>query len=126
MATIMIIDDSEADQFLAANAIEQALPNVNVIQAYDGREALDKLTSMTEKPVIIFLDINMPVMNGHEFLEEYDKLKPESSVVVMLTSSSADRDLEISRHFKCVRQYLAKPLEATDLVDLFDSCSLSA
>jgi len=58
-----------------------------VLQAYDGQEALEVLKDLDTQPDVIFLDINMPRMNGHEFLEEYSKWDKCSVVIIMLTSS---------------------------------------
>ena len=118
MSKIMIIDDSEADQFLALAIIEDLSIEIDVLQAYDGQEALKILDTIDNQPDVIFLDINMPVMNGHEFLVEYDKRETQTSVVVMLTSSYQEQDRQQSRAFECVKQYFTKPLELEDLETL--------
>ena len=65
---VLVVDDSDADQFLSKLMIRRFDPSIQVLQAYDGREALAVLDAMEEPPDAVFLDINMPVMNGHEFL----------------------------------------------------------
>ncbi len=106
----MIVDDSEADQFYAKLIIESFDPTITIYQAYDGREALTKLSKLDSQPDLIFLDINMPGMNGHEFLKEYDTWENKSAVVVMLTSSSQEIDVKRSKAYNCVKRYLNKPL----------------
>ena len=113
--TVMIVDDSEADQFLAVITIENLEEEITVLQAYDGQEALDILDGLSAQPDFIFLDINMPVMNGHEFLREYSNREMQASVVVMLTSSLQERDKERSLAYQCVKEYFTKPLEESDL-----------
>ena len=108
--TVMIVDDSEADQYLARAVIETYDPGLEIVQAYDGREALELLDTAAKQPDVIFLDINMPRMNGHEFLEEYSQRKNATSVVVMLTSSSQEQDREKSAAYDCVKEYFPKPL----------------
>ncbi len=112
---IMVIDDNEADHFLAQEEILSFNPNSEILQAYDGKEALEILGKLKKRPDIIFLDINMPVMNGHEFLEHYTKTKPNHAIVVMLTSSSQTLDMERSKSYHCVKAYFEKPLNEADL-----------
>ncbi len=113
----MTIDDSEPDQFLSKIAINQYDSSIEILQAFDGREALDILEKLDQQPDIIFLDINMPRMNGHEFLEEYSKWDNQGEVIIMLTSSDQETDKERSLAYNCVRDYFTKPLQS-DLVAL--------
>lgn len=111
--SIMVIDDSEADQFLASSVIEEFDPQIVVFQTYDGQEALNMLEVLNKQPDVIFLDVNMPVMNGHEFLEIYSRQENRSSIIIMLTTSDHDKDREQSGAYDCVKQYINKPLEVT-------------
>ncbi|RKQ69023.1 response regulator receiver domain-containing protein [Litorimonas taeanensis] len=115
MRTVMIVDDSEPDQYLAKDAIEEFDSSINILQAYDGQEALDLLMELPEQPHVIFLDINMPRMNGHEFLAEYETWENRSAVVIMLTSSDQDEDKAKSRAHKSVIDYFTKPMSASSL-----------
>lgn len=114
----MIIDDSESDQFLASNEIKRHDAGIEIMQAYDGVEALEMLSAANEQPDVIFLDINMPRMNGLEFLEEYSKLENPRPVIAMLTSSDASQDRERAMSFKCVRDYFPKLLKQSDMAKL--------
>jgi CheY-like chemotaxis protein len=111
MKSVMIVDDSEADQYLAQDVIEQFDPNIEIHQAFDGKEALEKLSVLDPQPDVIFLDINMPRMNGHEFLEVYSQWENHSKVVIMLTSSDQDYDKEKSKAHNTVINYFIKPLQ---------------
>lgn len=115
MKSVMIIDDSEGDQFLAKDIIEQFDSNIEILQAYDGQEALEILGDLPQQPNLIFLDINMPRMNGHEFLEEYETWENQTVVVIMLTSSDQEQDKEKSMAHKCVKNYFTKPLDLSAL-----------
>lgn len=115
MNTVMIVDDSESDQFLSKVIIEKVNPDIRVLQAYDGQEALEILADLPKQPDVIFLDINMPRMNGHEFLAKYDACEEQTVVVVMLTSSDQERDKEKSMSYKCVKKYFTKPLDTPAL-----------
>lgn len=111
----MVIDDSESDQFLACNEIRKFDENIEILQAYDGVEALEILTSLDEQPDVVFLDINMPRMNGLEFLDEYSKLDQQSPVIAMLTSSDQEQDKDRALSYMCVKDYFQKLLKLDDL-----------
>lgn len=112
MQSVLIIDDSEADQFFAKLEIVKFDSSINILQAYDGFQALDVLENVEKAPDVIFLDINMPRMSGHEFLAEYVKNFKETSVVIMLSSSSLDIDIDRALYYDCVRDYIEKPLDS--------------
>lgn len=115
---VMVVDDSEADQFLAKSMLSRYDSTIEIVQAYDGLEALSLLTEMAKQPDVIFLDINMPRMNGHEFLKEYDQWGNRSAVVIMLTSSEQDKDIAKAEKMECVYKYCTKPLDKKDLESL--------
>ena len=78
--TVMIIDDSEEDQYISKRILSKTNLVDHIYQSFDGQEAIDFIKVCTENteqkiPNLIFLDINMPKMNGHEFLEEFKDLK---------------------------------------------------
>jgi CheY-like chemotaxis protein len=123
---VMVIDDSEPDQFICKMMIEGYDPDIKILQAYDGQEALEILDATEHSPDVIFLDINMPRMDGHEFLAMYDKRdEAKSTVVVMLTSSSQEEDRDRSLAHQCVKSYLIKPLDAKNLEELSESGVIS-
>ena len=111
LKTILVVDDSNADQFLSQCIIEEYDPSIEVLQALDGKQALGMLDSLKTPPDLILLDINMPRMNGFEFLDVYDQQDGEkSSVVVIITSSNQERDKKRAEKYKCVSMYLNKHL----------------
>lgn len=87
--TIMLIDDDEPTNFLSKMLIEEAGCAEHIQVAESGKMALDYLSNDKNSPDLIFLDINMPAMNGWEFLEKYRKLKKEKKgvIIIMLTTS---------------------------------------
>ena len=115
MAALMIVDDSEADQFLSQNIIEEYDPEITILQAFDGQEALEILIDLEKQPDAIFLDINMPRMSGHDFLEEYTKWENQTTIIVMLTSSDQEADKERSQSYNCVKEFFEKPLNDSHL-----------
>lgn len=117
---LLCVDDSEADQFLNQYRIRKANPDVEIREAYDGEEALTLLREPGYVPDLILLDINMPRMNGFEFLEAYAAEFPgdRASVVVMLTSSLLEQDRLRAEAYEVVRGFLYKPLKNSWAEDL--------
>lgn len=127
---ILLIDDDEPTNFLNRLAVEE-LNCTNTIKIIpSAREALDyiacsgqpePLNSDCPKPEIIFLDINMPAINGWEFLDRYEAL-PEahknSVIVIMLTTSFNPEDEWKARSIPSVKEFRNKPLTSALLQDI--------
>lgn len=115
MNSILIVEDNEADRFLSEIIIQNSGIVTKIHFAFDGKHALEILSEI-EPPDLILLDINMPKMNGHEFLKEYSlNNEREIPVVVMLTSSDQEEDREKANAYKCVRDYMIKPINEEKL-----------
>jgi CheY-like chemotaxis protein len=95
----------------------------NIIVFNNGQEALDGIMeisqSASEIPQVIFLDLNMPIMNGWEFLDEFIKIPNrnlEKTIVYIISSSVDPRDLEKVKDYKQrVNNYILKPITPNDL-----------
>ncbi len=128
---ILLIDDSEADNFIHKRVIEKSGVTENVTLKYSGLDAIEYLTTLVNKkypaPEIIFLDINMPGMDGWGFLAEYDKLDEGLKggiVICMLTTSVDERDENKAKELNLVRNFFNKPLNKellTSIVEEFHS-----
>lgn len=119
MKTILIIEDNEADQFLGQAIISSVRPDIEILKAGDGQQALEILEEIGKEPDLILLDINMPRMDGHQFLEAFtDHNAREIPVVVMLTSSDQERDKEQAMAYRCVKDYLLKPIKKENIQKL--------
>ena len=118
---VMIVDDNEGDQFLCRYVINQHENDIDIIEAYDGQNALELLEDI-EPPNIIFLDINMPRMDGFEFLEQYEKkYSSKASKIILLTSSVIEREMLKGRFFPVIDDYIEKPLSAENLASAINS-----
>lgn len=111
---ILIVDDSPLLRALARRAVEQAgaLPE-RVREAANGREALDALTQ--EPADVVLLDLNMPVMDGYEFLAARMKDPALGAMqVVLVTTEGNKKRLERATQFGVIH-YLRKPFEPEEL-----------
>jgi CheY-like chemotaxis protein len=113
---IMLIDDNSDDNFFHEREIKKSNPSTIVITRDTGKDALEYLKSHKyggANPDLIFLDINMPGMNGWEFLKEYnllDKGLQSKALIIMLTTSDNPDDKIKAKAFSFVSDYITKPL----------------
>ncbi len=116
---VLLVDDNEADNFLHKKVVKRSGLVSRVVSVLSGKDALTFLKfnhrNDERQPDLILLDINMPGMNGWEFMEEYDLLPPEEKakvVVMMLTVSLNPDDRERSEE-KELSGFYNKPLTVT-------------
>jgi CheY-like chemotaxis protein len=87
----MLIDDDEDDREICLSVLQTILPEASYIIATNGEDALQKLNNGNASPDLIFLDLNMPLMNGKQFLTEIKKQAKLSSVPIIILSTSSDQ-----------------------------------
>ncbi|HZY81932.1 MAG TPA: response regulator [Cyclobacteriaceae bacterium] len=104
----MLIDDDEDDREFFLEVLGEIRPELKCITARNGREGLELLTGMADYPDIIFLDLNMPLMNGHQFLGELSKHNLSTIPVIVLTTSSDRLSVNETQKFG-VRSFITKP-----------------
>lgn len=119
---ICIIDDDEIYQFTVTRTIESHKLAKKILVFSDGEQAMqfliDNVSNSTSVPDIIFLDINMPIMDGWQFLEEYINIKPllGKKVTIYMVSSSVDTaDIERAKKISEISDYLIKPISPEKL-----------
>ena len=120
---ILIIDDNDIDAFILERIIDRSAFCGEVISKHWAQEAIDFLQENDhihgKIPSLIFLDINMPVMNGFEFLEAFAQLSDAvklRSKVVMISTSNHLQDRQKALNNPYVHDYLVKPADPA-LVD---------
>lgn len=119
----VLIDDSDIDLFIQRRFLEVYDFSNQLFLYKSAEEALDWLKAMNgdTPPDIIFLDLNMPEIDGFSFLKNFielpEKIKSKSKIVV-LTSSNNAQDREQAFSFTNVIQFITKPLKQTDIEEL--------
>jgi CheY-like chemotaxis protein len=95
---ILIVDDDAEDRDFLIETINELYPKSNNVTADNGKEALDYIANYPPPPPLIFLDLNMPFVNGFEFLVAYKK-NPQhiNSHVIIYTTSSNSRDKAVTK-----------------------------
>jgi len=127
--TICLIDDDNIYQFTARTIIESTGLAKKIQSFYNGSEALIYLSNKENQqaeqlPDLIFLDINMPVMNGWEFLDAYRTLQydlPKQIVLFVVSSSIDDYDRLKSKEYQEVSDYIIKPVSRIRYQELIES-----
>jgi CheY-like chemotaxis protein len=126
--TVMLIDDNEIDNLINQKMIEAASIAENIYTHTGAKSAIEFLRNMEKLevadkvlPDVIFLDIDMPLMDGFQFLDEFEKLTSvakKKCKIVMLTSSINPQDFNRSKKYENVRLYLNKPLSHDSIIKL--------
>ena len=106
-----IIDDDKIFTFVLKKFLEKNKNFNQILDFKNGEEVLLMLTLHNFKPDIILLDINMPVIDGWQFLEELEKLPNKEQYKIFIMSSSIDKaDIEKSKTFSTVVDFISKPI----------------
>ena len=121
---VLIVDDDQASIFLTRMVLEEMRITNEIHTADTGKDALvflkknvalvphDNRAEPAEQPNLIFLDINMPVMDGFEFLDHFERMYASHATdfhVVLLTTSINERDVDKAKKYN-VASYMEKPI----------------
>ena len=124
---ICIVDDDDIYKFTMKKMIEMNKLARKLIIFSDGEEAInfmiDNVANSVNLPDVIFLDINMPIMDGFQFMEEYVKLKPKVGkkiTIYMVTSSVDSADIDRAKSIAEISDYIVKPIKSEDLKNIID------
>ena len=119
MANVLIVDDDEDDRDLFCIAVHELEPKINCILARNGEEALQGLRlEKFPKPDLIFLDLNMPRLNGFQFLSELKKdVQLKGIPIVIYTASKNQEDLEETKGLGA-EHFFAKPNSFMELCQI--------
>ncbi len=113
----VLVDDDIDDRDIFGMALREAGPDVKLVEATDGEEALDLLRDQSFIPSFIFLDLNMPRMSGTECLKELRKYHHLHNVpIIVYSTSSAERDRSAAE-VAGAQLYFTKPSSVGNLTD---------
>jgi CheY-like chemotaxis protein len=87
---ILLIDDDDDDREIFLEVVSEIDPTVVAVTALNGAEGLTKLLSFEILPKVIFLDLNMPIMKGTEFLRKIKSMEPLRNIPVVILSTISD------------------------------------
>lgn len=128
LTKICIVDDDDVYRFTIVKTLESLKLPTQTMAFSDGEQAInfisDHLNEDTELPDIIFLDIDMPVMDGFQFMEEYEKIKPEVSkdMIIYMVSSSLDPvDIDSAKKIAAITDYIVKPIGSDRLKSILET-----
>jgi len=122
---VMLVDDNETDNFISKRIIEITKFSKGVEVKSSGKTALDYLkenqNNIEKIPSLIFLDINMPIVDGFVFLYEFEKfneLVRNKCKVIILSSSDNKRDIDKIVNNNHVIKFITKPLTEVSLDEI--------
>ncbi len=125
---VCLIDDDEIYQFIFRKQIEISNLSNKVFISQNGKKGFDYLIStLNDPPSIpsyIFLDINMPIMDGWQFLEKFSSLEANLTKdinIYLVTSSIDQRDKEKATNSQFVKEYLVKPISENKILEIFNN-----
>lgn len=124
--SVMLIDDNEIDNLINQKMIEASNISQHIYVHSGAKSAIEFLKNIEKLgniakdilPDVIFLDIDMPLMDGFQFLDLFDKLNEDTKQhckIIMLTSSINPQDINKSKAYHYVKKYINKPLTQQNL-----------
>jgi len=126
LRTVMLVDDDPALNWISSKIIELGGYADKIIDFTNPLDGIEYLKSNAQdgnqQPCVLFLDINMPYMNGWDFLAELKVIVPElpkSTLIYILTSSDFNEDVEKSKTFSELSGYFVKPLAPEYFIQVF-------
>lgn len=130
---VLLVDDDTIYQYIACKTLEATGLTNKIVTCTNGQEAYKFLeTNMNDQdelPDVILLDVNMPVMNGWEFLHAFKNLHSpflKDIRIFLVTSSVNDADINYSQQFSNVQDYIVKPLVKEKLSRVLNSVCISS
>ena len=124
--SICIIDDDPVHTFTTKQIIKSQKNFCDTIIVFkDGKEGFDGLKTMLdnkeELPDLILLDINMPIWDGWDFLNEFTKLStPKKIIIYIVSSSNHPDDIDKAKQYKLVDNFIIKPVTIDKLYNLLN------
>lgn len=126
--SILLIDDDDINNFLSEELIALYWPSANVSAIMYVEEAIkaltQKITSKETLPDVILVDLNMPILNGWDFVEAFEKFDPEATKntrIFIYSSSVYYKDIEKSKQYACVKKFYSKPITQQQVMEMMQT-----
>ena len=121
VAMTYIIDDDKIFVYVLKKVMEKNIKFKEIKEFRNGEEVLELITNDTNLPTVILLDINMPIIDGWQFLDEVEKLNHKNKINIFIMSSSIDqREIEKSKMYSTVRDFISKPINNEKLEKILE------
>lgn len=122
---VLLVEDNDGDLVLIKEALNEGETEKTLAAVHDGQEAMEWLQERVEQklplPHIIFIDINLPRMNGHELLQWIKTQEPLRPIpILVLTTSASDQDIR-KAYESGAASFLTKPIDLDDFTALFET-----
>lgn len=125
--SVLLVDDDEINNFISIKLIKKAILSTDITACLNGKFAIDQLVAIQQKnphdlPDYILLDINMPIMNGWEFLDEYKRLNIDplkKTKIYIISSSVFSNDINKAKSYPLVQDFISKPLNVERIKEIF-------
>lgn len=123
MKRVFLIDDDEVFVFLTKKVIERSGVDVELTVFSNGQEAMEHIKSIAAEasklPDVILLDLNMPVMDGWDFLSTYQEVELAKFIALyIVTSSISPYEVERAKHIKEVKEFIVKPIAKEKFIEI--------
>lgn len=120
---LLVIDDDDINIFIISKIVEKTGYAVEICAKHNGQLAIDYIKDLVANnqplPQLTFIDINMPILNGWEFIEAYEAMQLNAkNDMYMLSSSVYENDIEKAKGYQSVKGFISKPLSIDRLKEL--------
>lgn len=117
--TVHLADDDEDDRMLIREALKEASPDINIVEAENGKELVHNIKDADDlSDTVIIVDMNMPKMNGIEALKEIRKDPGLNEVPAVMLSTSNNPELKVKALQAGANEYYSKPTSFKGLLDI--------
>ncbi|MDN5204304.1 response regulator [Fulvivirgaceae bacterium BMA10] len=117
---ILLVDDDNVTNLFTKFVLDRYNKELEIDICLNGQEAINYLQTTDLLPDLIILDINMPLLNGFEFLDWQSQSSFQEICVVMYSTSDRDEDIQLSLQYKQVVEYIEKPFDLQQIEELFN------
>ncbi|SOD20525.1 response regulator [Pedobacter xixiisoli] len=123
---LLVIDDDDINIFIISKIVEKTGYDVEICAKHNGQLAIDYIKDLLSDnqnlPDLVLIDINMPILNGWEFIEAFEALDLKAdNDMYMLSSSVYENDIEKAKSYKSVKGFISKPLSIDRLKELLEA-----